>query len=122
MRTPKFIDNTKAFEAALLTPAIAGVRYSLRLFITGTTPRCLRAIQNIYELCEANLPGQYDLEVVDIYQHPEQAKPEQIVVTPTLIRQYPLPPRRLIGDLSDKERVLTGLGLPHWPTGKDNDA
>ena len=112
MRSPKIIDNTKAFETALLAPISVGGRYLLRLFITGTTPRCLRAIQNLHALCEANLPGQYDLEVIDIYQHPEQAKPEQIVVTPTLIKEFPLPLRRMIGDLSDTERVLTGLGIP----------
>lgn len=122
MKSPKLIDNTKAFEAALLPPAIAGVRYSLRLFITGTTPRCLRAIQNLHALCEANLPGQYDLEVIDIYQHPEQAKPEQIVVTPTLIKQFPLPLRRLIGDLSDKEQVLTGLGIPPRKLARERNA
>ncbi len=85
--------------------------YVLRLFVTGSTPRSARAIQNIRALCEEKLHGRYDLEVIDIYQHPEQVKPEQIVVTPTLVKKLPLPFRKIIGDLSDKERVLVGLDI-----------
>jgi circadian clock protein KaiB len=105
--------TTKAFEVALAQQPPAE-RYLLRLFVTGTTPRSSRAIQNIRAICEEKLQGRYDLEVVDIYQHPEQAKPEQIVVTPTLVKSLPLPVRRLIGDLSNEERVLVGLDIvPH---------
>jgi circadian clock protein KaiB len=86
-------------------------RYVLRLYISGTTPRSSRAIQNIRALCEEKLQGCYDLEVVDIYQHPELVKPDQIVVTPTLVKTLPLPLRKIIGDLSDRERVLVGLGV-----------
>lgn len=102
--------DTEAFEEALAkgTPA---ERYLLRLFVTGTTPRSAAAIQNIQAICEERLQGRYDLEVVDIYQHPEMAKPEQVVVTPTLIKRLPLPVRRLIGDLSSEDRVLVGLDL-----------
>ena len=89
----------------------AAEHYRLRLFVTGTTPRSARAIQNIRAICEEKLQGRYDLEVIDIYQHPEQAKPEQIVVAPTLVKRLPLPVRRLIGDLSDQERVLAGLNI-----------
>ncbi|MCX6594794.1 MAG: circadian clock KaiB family protein [Acidobacteria bacterium] len=123
---PKKPDSIKAFEAALAgEPRPA--RYRLRLFITGTTPKCTRAIKNIRAICEANLPGGYDLEVIDIYQHPEQAAPEQIVVTPTLVKNLPLPSRRMIGDLSDNERVLAGLDiarrpLPVEPTGNEHGA
>jgi circadian clock protein KaiB len=85
--------------------------YRLRLFVTGTTPRSARAIQNIRNICEENLPGRYKLEVIDIYQHPELVTTEQIVVTPTLVKQFPLPVRKLIGDLSDTERVLAGLDI-----------
>jgi circadian clock protein KaiB len=89
-------------------------RYVLRLYISGTTPRSSRAIQNIRAICEEKLQGCYDLEVIDIYQHPELVKPDQIVVTPTLVKTLPLPLRKIIGDLSDRERVLVGLGvLPH---------
>jgi len=110
MKRSKAPDSTRAFEDALAAKP-DGARYRLRLFITGTTPKCVRAIRNIRAICEANLPGRYDLEVIDIYQHPEQAMPEQIVVTPTLVKKLPLPFRRMIGDLSDNERVLIGLDI-----------
>jgi len=79
--------------------------------VTGTTPRSARAIRNIRAICEENLPGRYDLEVIDIYQHPATVQAEQIIVTPTLVKQFPLPIRKLIGDLSDTERVLAGLDI-----------
>ena len=82
----------------------------LRLFVTGSTPRSTRAIQNIRALCEEKLHGRYDLEVIDIYQHPEQVKPEQIVVTPTLVKKLPLPFRKIIGDLSDIGAGAGGAG------------
>lgn len=107
--------DTKAFEEALARQD-AGDHYLLRLFVTGTTPRSSRAIQNIQSICEKVLKGRYELEVIDIYQHPEQGKPEQIVVVPTLIKTLPLPIRRLIGDLSDDARVLAGLDIvPRQP-------
>jgi len=110
MKRSEADQDTRAFEDALG----AGPRqehYRLRLFVSGSTPRSIRAIQNIRALCEEKLNGRYDLEVIDIYQHPEQVKPEQIVVTPTLVKQLPLPFRKIIGDLSDKERVLVGLDI-----------
>ena len=110
MKRKKTPDTTKAFEEAL-TAETPVANYCLRLFITGTTPKCTRAIMNIRAICEENLPGRYDLEVIDIYQHPDQAKPEQIVVTPTLVKKLPLPFRKMIGDLSDSERVLLGLDI-----------
>ncbi len=85
--------------------------YLLRLYVTGTTLRSSRAIQSIRGICEEHLRGRYHLEVIDIYQRPALARDEQIVATPTLIRELPLPIRRLIGDLSDVERVLIGLDL-----------
>jgi circadian clock protein KaiB len=102
--------ETKAFEEAL-RHGLPAQHYRLRLFVSGTSPRSTRAIQNIRALCEERLQGRYDLEVIDIYQHPEHARPEQIVVTPTLVRKLPLPLRKIIGDLSDKERVLVGLDI-----------
>lgn len=86
-------------------------KYLLRLYITGITPRSTRAIQNIQKICEENLKGRYKLEVIDIFQQPMLAKDEQIVAVPTLIKELPHPLRRLIGDMSDKERVLVGLEL-----------
>jgi circadian clock protein KaiB len=85
--------------------------YLLRLYVTGSTPRSARSIFNIRKLCEERLLGRYQLEVVDIYQQPEMARQEQIVAAPTLIKKLPLPLRKLVGDLSDEERVLTGLDL-----------
>lgn len=85
--------------------------YTLRLYVTGMTPRSQRAIENIKGICETELAGRYDLEVIDVYQQPERAKEAQVVAAPTLIKQLPLPIRKLIGDMSDKERVLFGLGI-----------
>jgi circadian clock protein KaiB len=89
-------------------------RYILRLYVTGMTTRSARAIANLQRFCEKHLHGRYDLQVIDVYQQPELARSEQIVAVPTLIKQLPLPLRRLIGDMSDEERVLVGLNiLPH---------
>lgn len=81
------------------------------LYITGMTPRSMEALNNIKALCEEHLQGRYDLEVIDIYQHPELAKAEQIIAAPTLVKRLPSPLRRLIGSLSVEERVLLGLDL-----------
>lgn len=89
----------------------ASKEYLLRLYVTGTTLRSSRAIRSIKGICEEHLKGRYRLQVIDIYQRPALARNEQIVATPTLIRELPLPLRRLIGDLSDTERVLVGLDL-----------
>jgi circadian clock protein KaiB len=86
-------------------------RYVLRLFVTGTTSRSARAIANLRRVCEQRLRGEYDLEVVDIYQRPDAAKEYQIVAAPTLVKLLPLPLRRIIGDLADEQRVLAGLDL-----------
>jgi circadian clock protein KaiB len=89
----------------------AGTRYVLRLFVTGTTSRSQKAIANMKRICEERLAGQYDLEVIDVYQHPEATRELQIVATPTLVKVLPEPLRRIIGDLSDRERVLAGLNI-----------
>jgi len=88
-----------------------GPSYVLRLFVTGTTARSARAIANLRRVCEERLRGEYDLEVVDMYQQPDAAKEYQIVAAPTLVKMLPLPLRRIIGDLADEERVLAGLDL-----------
>ena len=87
------------------------VHYKLRLFVTGSTPRSTRAIANMRKICEDSLSGQYDLEVVDVYENPQATRELQIIATPTLVKILPEPLRRIIGDLSDKERVLAGLNL-----------
>jgi circadian clock protein KaiB len=86
-------------------------RYTLRLYVSGATPCSTRAIENVKALCEEYLPGRCDLEVVDIYQQPGLAEDDRILAAPTLVRRLPLPLRRLVGDLSDPERVLGRLNL-----------
>jgi circadian clock protein KaiB len=86
-------------------------KYVLRLYVTGMTPRAQDAIRNIRKICEEELKGRYDLEVIDIYQQPELAKKEQILAAPTLIRKLPLPLRKLVGDMSNKQKVIVGLEL-----------
>ena len=85
--------------------------YVLRLFITGHTEKSRRAVRNITRLCEEHLHGVYDLEVIDVYQQPELAVEHQLVAAPTLFKVLPLPPRKMIGDMSDTGRVLAGLGI-----------
>lgn len=101
--------STAAFEKALEEQE--GARYVLRLYVTGMTPKSTRTIASVQKLCERHLPGRYELDVIDIYQQLSLAKGEQIVATPTLIKKLPLPMRKLIGDMSDTERVLIGIGL-----------
>jgi circadian clock protein KaiB len=86
-------------------------RYILRLYVAGQTPKSVLAIANIKRICEEELQGQYDLEVIDLYQQPQLAQGEQIIALPTLIKRLPPPLRRIIGDMSDTERVLVGLDL-----------
>ena len=85
--------------------------YVLRLFITGATPNSVRAITNVKQICEEHLQGRYFLEIVDVYQQASIAEKEQLIALPLLIKKQPLPERRLIGDLSDTQKVLKGLGL-----------
>ncbi len=85
--------------------------YLLRLYVTGTTPKSVNAISNIKQICEKHLKGRFELEVIDIYQKPHMAKQDQIIALPTLIKKLPMPLRRIIGDLSDSERVLMSLDL-----------
>ena len=80
-------------------------RYGLTLFVTGATPRSMRAVANVRNFCERELQGAYDLEVVDLYDAPERAQPANIIVAPTLIRHDPKPVKLLIGDMSDTERL-----------------
>ena len=93
-------------------------RFLLRLFIAGTAARSQRTIANLRAICAAHLDGRFDLEIVDIYQHPALAEVDQIVAAPTLLKLRPLPVRRIIGDLSGTARVLRGLGLPEPPIGE----
>ena len=100
---------TETFEQALVSPQEE--YYVLRLYIAGATPQSVRAIANVKRICEENLQGQYELEVIDLYQQPQLAQGEQIIAVPTLLKKLPLPLRRIIGDMSNTERVLVGLDL-----------
>src|SRR5205085_1747922 len=86
-------------------------RYVLRLYVTGTTAKSIRAIENVRRICEEHLEGRYSLEVVDLYTHLPLARGDQIVAAPTLIKRLPAPLRQLIGDMSDEQKVLIGLDL-----------
>ena len=99
----------ETFEAPLANsgPAV----YVLRLYITGTTPKSTRAIRNLTKMCQERLAGRYELEVIDIYQQPALASAEHIIAVPTLLKKLPLPVRTLIGDLSNEQQLVAGLGL-----------
>jgi circadian clock protein KaiB len=87
------------------------------LYVTGSNPRADLAIVNLRRICEQELAGQYELEIIDVLEHPQLAEDEKILATPTLIKQLPPPLRRVIGDLSDTEKVLLGLEVrPRSPT------
>jgi circadian clock protein KaiB len=102
METPTH-DETASTESA--------ERYILRLYVAGMTSRSARAVENVRAFCEKHLEGRYDLQVVDVYQQPALARSEQLIAAPTLIKKLPLPLRRLIGDMSNEDRVLVGLDL-----------
>lgn len=106
-------DLRAALERAAGTPPAE--TYILRLYVTGMTPRSARAVKNLQAICDEYLEGRYDLEVVDIYQQPVLTRGEQIIAAPTLIKKLPLPMRRIIGDMSNRERVLLGLDLVRTP-------
>jgi circadian clock protein KaiB len=120
MRKLKINDIEKELELAAAASKTA--TYTLKLYVTGTTPNSLLAITNLKKICEEYLKGRFDLQVIDIYQQPALARGEQILAAPTLIKQLPLPIRRIIGNLSDTDKVLFGLDLheknEHLPSGK----
>jgi len=113
MRAKSAARTTAAFttKAALSDDS----RYVLRLYVAGMTPRSMRAITSIKNICDEHLTDRYELDIIDLYQQPVLAKGDQIVATPTLIKRLPAPLRKLIGDLSDVERVLVGLNLKPKP-------
>ena len=106
MKKPK--TSTKAFEQAAKPTA---TKLTLRLYIAGSSDRSTRAIQNAKEILEEHLAGSYELDVIDIFKQPTLAKDDQILAVPTLIKKLPLPLRRFIGDLSNRDVVLVGLDI-----------
>ena len=104
--------STRSFEQGLVRKAARDKgKFLLRLYVAGSSPRSLRAIQNARQICDEHLAGRYTLEVIDIFQQPSLARDDQIIAVPTLIKKLPAPLRRFIGDLSDQKVVIVGLDL-----------
>jgi circadian clock protein KaiB len=105
--------NSEDMEAVLAAGNHVDTKaeYMLRLFVTGATPNSVKAVSNIKRICETHLPGKYMLEIIDLYNQKEVAETEQLVAVPMLIKTFPLPVRKLVGDLSNNTKVLDALGL-----------
>ncbi len=110
-RSPQMKEGVKSRSIAI-AKAGAPKKWMLRLYVAGQTPRSLAALQNLQIICEEHLPGRWRAEVVDVLLHPEIARDHQILVLPTLVRLAPQPVRRVVGDLSNTERVLAGMQFP----------
>lgn len=103
------VRNKRALEAS---PAAGAPDFwRLRLYVAGQTPNCVRAFANLKTLCDTHLAGKYRIEVIDLVKNPSLARGDQILAIPTLVRKLPVPVRKIIGDLSNTERVLVGLDL-----------
>ena len=111
MEKPNPADDLNAFEALIRGKETGARKYVLRLYVAGSTPRSVRAIQNIRKVCEEHLAGRFDLQIIDIHQQPALVKDGQIIAAPTLVRELPPPLRKYIGDLADPERVLLSLDI-----------
>ena len=106
--------NTMAARSVsrdMSTKSTSKNRIELRLYIAGQTPKSVAALKNLQRICEEYMPDKYELKVIDLLQHPQLARGDQIVAVPTVVKNLPVPIRKLIGDLSDTERVLVGLDL-----------
>jgi circadian clock protein KaiB len=117
--TSKRRATTETFEEAIKGSALKGARYILRLYVTGSTSRSLKAVYNLRKICEEHLPDDYELEVIDIYKDPVAAREAQIVAVPTLVRRLPLPIRKFVGDLSNTQKILVGLDIYQRPDFED---
>src|SRR5689334_16284420 len=104
-RTPSTVKTAVSTERFVLP------KYVLKLYVTGSTPRTQVAVANLRRICEAELGAEYDLEIIDVLENPQVAEDQRILATPTLVKQLPPPLRRVIGDLSDRDKVLFGLEL-----------
>jgi len=107
----KLRDATEVFEGALKEKALNRAKFILRLYVTGSTSRSLRAVYNLKKLCDEHLPDDYDLEVIDIYKDPAAVREAQVIAAPTLVKKLPLPIRKFVGDLSDTQKILVGLDI-----------
>jgi circadian clock protein KaiB len=97
------------------TPVVDTETFLLRLYVAGQTPKCMRAFANLKRICEEHLAGRYHIEMIDLLQNPQLARGDQILAVPTLVRRLPEPMKKIIGDLSNTERVLVGLDLRPTP-------
>ena len=104
MKPPATLPKAKSAAAALSD-------WNLRLYVAGPTPKSVAAFRNLKQLCEEHLPGRYQIEVIDLLKDPKRAQDDQILAVPTLVRKLPPPIRRVIGSLSDAERMFVGLDL-----------
>jgi circadian clock protein KaiB len=98
-------------SAAMEGSTLSGGQYNLRLYVAGQTPKSITALANLKMICEKHLAGRYHIEVIDLIEHPQLAAGDQILAVPTLVRRLPEPLKRIIGNLSNMERVLVGLDL-----------
>jgi len=109
--SPKEADQAADTDVRASCDKDAVPAFQLRLFVTGSTPKSVKAIANLQSICEEHLAGQYQLDIVDLYQQPELAKLNKLVAAPTLIKTLPEPVRRVIGDMSDQAQVLLSLDI-----------
>lgn len=109
------MNNETATQRGSTTKRQRGKVWQLRLYVAGQTPKSLAAFSNLKQICEDHLKGQYRIEVIDLIERPLLSRGDQIVAIPTLVRKLPVPVRKIIGDLSDTERVLVGLDLRAGP-------
>jgi circadian clock protein KaiB len=107
----KLRNATEAFEEALKRGPLRRAKYILRLYVSGSSTRSLKAVHNLKKICEEHFPEDYDLEVIDIYENPTAAREEQIIAAPTLVKTLPMPLRRFVGDLSNTQKILIGLDI-----------
>jgi circadian clock protein KaiB len=105
------VTGPRSADTGAGAPAPPAETWELRLYVTGRSPNSVRAIENLQLACEQNLPGQYHIEIVDLLENPRLAADDQILAVPTLVKKLPPPIRRIVGDLSDTDRLLVGLQL-----------
>jgi circadian clock protein KaiB len=114
-QTLKKVKRPMVEKAKARTKRPAQKLWALRLYVAGQTEKSVMALQNLKKICEEHLKGEYSIEVIDLFRSPQLAKGDQIIATPTLVKKLPTPVKRIIGDLSNTERVLVGLNLvPHF--------
>ena len=116
----KLRNTTQAFEDALnVGTALKRAKYILRLYVIGSSTRSMKAIYNLKKICEENFPDDYELEIIDVYKHPEIAREEQIIAVPMLVKKLPAPLRKFAGDLSNTQKILVGLDIYKRQEGTD---